>query len=83
MIGPTKKRNLTMYFVSSMKDNRLFEILDEKVLKEGNTKLLKEVFILAKKRLMVKGYERPTIYEGSCNGTRGIKNIGNTYLGEG
>ena len=52
-----------MYFVSSMKDNRLFEILDDKVLNEGNAKHLKEDAILAKRRLMVKGYEMPTMNE--------------------
>ena len=58
-----EERNLAMLFVSSMKDDRLFEILDGKVLNEGNAKHLKEVAILAKRCLMVKGEERPTMKE--------------------
>ena len=58
-----EERNLAMFFVSSMKDDRLFEILDDRVLNEGNTKHLKEVAILAKRCLMVKGEERPTMKE--------------------
>lgn len=58
-----EERNLAMFFVSSMKDDRLFEILDARVLKEGNATHLKEVAILAKRCLMVKGEERPTMKE--------------------
>ena len=58
-----EERNLAMLFVSSMKDDHLFEIFDGKVLNEGNAKHLKEVAILAKRCLMVRGEERPTMKE--------------------
>ncbi|KAK7847055.1 wall-associated receptor kinase-like 9, partial [Quercus suber] len=33
---PKEDRNLAMHFILAMKDNRLFEILDQQVVKEGN-----------------------------------------------
>ncbi|KAF5939184.1 hypothetical protein HYC85_023443, partial [Camellia sinensis] len=60
---PEVQRNLAMYFVSSMKENQLFEIVDEQVMNEANADQLKEVAILAKRCLRVKGDERPTMKE--------------------
>ncbi|THG00060.1 hypothetical protein TEA_018121 [Camellia sinensis var. sinensis] len=59
----TGKRNLTKYFVSSMKENHLFVIVDEQVMNEVKADQLKEVSILAKRCLRVKGNERPTMKE--------------------
>ncbi|KAI8014132.1 Wall-associated receptor kinase 4 [Camellia lanceoleosa] len=46
-----------------MKENQLFEIVDEQVMNEANSDQLKEVAILAKRCLRVKGDERPTMKE--------------------
>ncbi|XP_028800370.1 wall-associated receptor kinase 3-like [Neltuma alba] len=58
-----EQRNLAMYFVSSMKENHLWEILDKRVLEQKNAKQLKEVASLARRCLRVKGEERPTMRE--------------------
>ncbi|KAM7518804.1 hypothetical protein LguiB_017766 [Lonicera macranthoides] len=58
-----KDRNLATYFVSSMKDGSLVEILDDKLVKEANIEQLKEVAMLVKQCLRVKGEERPTMKE--------------------
>uniref|UniRef100_A0A7N2MJL9 Uncharacterized protein n=1 Tax=Quercus lobata TaxID=97700 RepID=A0A7N2MJL9_QUELO len=60
---PEEERNLAMHFVSSMNESRLFEILDQQMLNEGNVEQLNEVAMLAKRCLKVKGEERPTMKE--------------------
>ncbi|GMI89556.1 wall-associated kinase 2 [Hibiscus trionum] len=54
---------LPMHFVSLMKEDRLLEILDPKVLNYGNVKLLKEVALLARRCVRMKGEDRPTMKE--------------------
>ncbi|MBA0647935.1 hypothetical protein Goklo_015738 [Gossypium klotzschianum] len=61
--GPEEERNLVNHFVLWLKNDRLFEILDDKVAKEGAVKQIKEVAKLAKKCLNVKGEERPSMME--------------------
>jgi serine/threonine protein kinase len=58
-----EERNLAMHFVLSVKDNRLFEILDRRVVYEGNAEQLMEVAMLVKRCLRLKGEERPTMKE--------------------
>ncbi|GFS34982.1 wall associated kinase 5 [Actinidia rufa] len=58
-----KERNLAAFFVSSMKEDRLFDIVHEHVMNEEKAEQLKEVAILAKRCLEVKGDERPTMKE--------------------
>ncbi|XVF39214.1 hypothetical protein PTKIN_Ptkin01aG0017500 [Pterospermum kingtungense] len=62
---PDKNRVLAMYFVSLMKEDRLQEILDPRVLKDGNANLqqLKEAAALAWRCVRVRGEERPTMRE--------------------
>jgi serine/threonine protein kinase len=60
---PEEERNLAMYFVSSMNENHLFEIIDQQVLNEGNAEQLKEIAMLMKRCLGLKGDERPTMKE--------------------
>ncbi|XP_028781543.1 wall-associated receptor kinase 2-like [Neltuma alba] len=55
--------NLAMSFESSMKENRLWEVLDKQVLAQKNVEQLKEVALLARKCIRVKGEERPTMKE--------------------
>ncbi|KAK8510589.1 hypothetical protein V6N12_055516 [Hibiscus sabdariffa] len=58
-----EKRVLAMYFVSLMKEDRLLEILDPRVVNDGNVEQLKEVAALARRCVRVKGEERPTMKE--------------------
>ncbi|GKU98409.1 hypothetical protein SLEP1_g11418 [Rubroshorea leprosula] len=58
-----KERNLSMYFLSAMKDNCLEKILDGCVVNEANIKQLNEVANLARRCLSLKGEERPTMKE--------------------
>ncbi len=60
---PKEERSLAMHFVSSINENRLFEILDHQVMNEGNVEQLNEVAMLAKRCLRVKGEERPPMKE--------------------
>ncbi|XVE60232.1 hypothetical protein DITRI_Ditri05aG0111700 [Diplodiscus trichospermus] len=58
-----EKKVLAMYFVSLMKEGRLLEILDPRMLNDGNIEHLKEVAGLAWRCVRVKGEERPTMKE--------------------
>ncbi|XP_019199641.1 PREDICTED: wall-associated receptor kinase 3-like [Ipomoea nil] len=61
--GPEEERNLSLHFLSSLKENRLFRIFDDNVVCEGNTEELMEVSLLAERCLNVKGEDRPTMKE--------------------
>ncbi|KAA8535634.1 hypothetical protein F0562_030637 [Nyssa sinensis] len=65
-------RSLTAYFVQSMKENNLFEILDPQVLKEAKKEELVAVASLAKRCLHLNGRKRPTMKEvaGELEGIR-------------
>ncbi|GLT34283.1 hypothetical protein SLA2020_088070 [Shorea laevis] len=58
-----EERNLSMCFLSAMKDNCLGKILDGCIGNEANIEQLNEVANLARKCLSVKGEERPTMKE--------------------
>ncbi|KAM1224457.1 hypothetical protein ACFX13_044023 [Malus domestica] len=60
---PEEERNLAMYFLSALKDDRLLQVLDDCIVTEANVEQLKEVSNLAKRCLRVKGEERPTMKE--------------------
>ncbi|XP_021771626.1 wall-associated receptor kinase-like 5 isoform X2 [Chenopodium quinoa] len=66
-LGPIDKdeeeRSLAMYFVSSMNDNTLFEILDPLVLEGSKKEDVVEFANLAKQCLYPTGLERPTMKE--------------------
>ncbi|KAI9077533.1 hypothetical protein K1719_040465 [Acacia pycnantha] len=56
--------NLAMYFVSTIKEDRLWEILDRQLLdQKKNVEQLKEVAFLAMRCVRVSGEERPTMKE--------------------
>nr|GMD51052.1 putative wall-associated receptor kinase-like 16 [Ipomoea batatas] len=61
--GPEKERHLSQYFLSLLKENQLFKILDNNIVCEGNTEELREVALLAKRCLNVKGEDRPMMKE--------------------
>ena len=56
-------RNLAMYFVSSMKEDRLLQILDKNLVAEANVEQLKVVANIAKSCLRLRGEDRPTMKE--------------------
>lgn len=59
-----EERNLAMYFISALREDRLVQILEDCVVKEAkNIDQLKEVGNIAKRCLRVKGEERPTMKE--------------------
>ncbi|KAK4483786.1 hypothetical protein RD792_010990 [Penstemon davidsonii] len=59
------ERNLSTYFVMSIKENRLFQILDPRILREGSLEQIREVAELVKRCLKLNGEERPTMKEVS------------------
>ncbi|KAM0028291.1 putative protein kinase RLK-Pelle-WAK family [Helianthus debilis subsp. tardiflorus] len=56
-------RNLATYFVKAMKENRLFEIVEPRVLREGSLEQLQVVGDLVKRCLNLLGSDRPTMKE--------------------
>ena len=58
-----EETSLPMYFLSSLKEGRLFEILGNHIVEEGNKEQIKEVVELAEGCLKVKGDERPSMKE--------------------
>lgn len=60
---PENERSLAVYFLRKVKEDRLFEILDDKITSDGAIEQFKEVAYLAKRCLKLKGEDRPTMKE--------------------
>ncbi|XP_010039081.3 wall-associated receptor kinase-like 22 [Eucalyptus grandis] len=58
-------RSLATYFIISMEQNQLFDIVDARVLKEGKKEEITSVANLAKRCLHLNGRNRPTMKEVS------------------
>ncbi|XP_065015501.1 wall-associated receptor kinase 5-like [Musa acuminata AAA Group] len=58
-----EKRSLATSFLAKVKEQRLKDILDDKMVEEGGEQLLGEVAAIAKECLSVKGEERPSMKE--------------------
>ncbi|KAF8017708.1 hypothetical protein BT93_H2796 [Corymbia citriodora subsp. variegata] len=58
-----EERSLAMYFLSSLKNDKLFQIVEEVIANEGINEQVREVANLAKRCLTVKAEERPTMRE--------------------
>ncbi|KAJ6335766.1 hypothetical protein OIU78_012388 [Salix suchowensis] len=58
-----EERSLAMLFLSALKEDRLFQILEDCIAKEGNVEQVDKVARLVKTCLRVKGEERPTMKE--------------------
>ena len=56
-------QNLATYFIHSLKANRLFDVLDTQVMKDGNTDDIMTIANLAKRCLHLNGKKRPTMIE--------------------
>ena len=63
LLRPMEQRSLAMYLLCALKEDRLFEILEKRIMDEGNMEQLKDFAKLAAKCLEVKGDERPTMKE--------------------
>ncbi|XP_042482395.1 wall-associated receptor kinase 5-like [Macadamia integrifolia] len=61
--GSEECKSLAMHFVSSLKDDNLFQILNYQVLNEGNKEQLVAVAKLARRCLKLNGEYRPTMKE--------------------
>lgn len=57
------QRSLALYFLSSLKDDRLSQVVENYLLKHENTQQIEEVATLAKRCLRVRGDERPAMKE--------------------
>ncbi|KAL6974921.1 Wall-associated receptor kinase 5 [Sarracenia purpurea var. burkii] len=61
---PEEERCLANFFLSCLRNNRLNEIIDERIVMEGNVEeQIREVANLAKRCLRVRGEERPSMRE--------------------
>lgn len=60
---PEEERSLAMHFVSCLKEDRLFDIVQTHMVEEVNKEQIKGVAMVAKSCLLLKGEERPTMKE--------------------
>ncbi|CAA3028098.1 Serine threonine kinase [Olea europaea subsp. europaea] len=60
---PEEERNLANYFLSTLKQNNLLQVLDDSIVCEGNSEKLTSVAMLAERCLHVKGEDRPSMKE--------------------
>ncbi|KAK6118268.1 hypothetical protein DH2020_048054 [Rehmannia glutinosa] len=58
-----EQRNLTTYFIMYMKENKLFQILEPRVVREGSLEQLQAVAELIKRCLCLNSEDRPTMKE--------------------
>ncbi|MFS8007938.1 putative protein kinase RLK-Pelle-WAK family [Helianthus anomalus] len=58
-----EEKNLATYFVNSVKGNRLFEIVEPRLLREGTLDQLQAAGDLVKRCLSLVGHDRPTMKE--------------------
>ena len=71
-------RSLVTYFILSMEENFLFDILDAQVKKNGDKKEIRLVADLAKKCLHMNGKRRPTMREV----TKDLEGVRKTFNGQ-
>ncbi|KAF7847750.1 hypothetical protein BT93_L2665 [Corymbia citriodora subsp. variegata] len=73
-----EERSLAMYFLSSLKSNKLFQIVEQVITNEGINEQVREVANLAKRCLTIKGEERPTMKEVATE-LEGLKAMANHF----
>ena len=61
--SPAEEKNLATYFIMSVKENRLFQILEPRVVREGSLDQLEAAGKLVKRCLSLNGEDRPTMKE--------------------
>ena len=77
---PEIDRNLAIFFVSAIKEDRLLQILEDHIVNEGNIEQLKEVANLAKRCLSLRGEDRPSMKEVAAELER-LRILGKHSLG--
>lgn len=72
---PEKERKLAIYFISSMNEERLGEILDDGIVNEGSIQQMNQAAEVAKRCLSVRGEDRPSMKEVAMelDGLRAVK----------
>ncbi|KAL4032590.1 hypothetical protein IC575_005670 [Cucumis melo] len=72
--GPEAERNLAMYVMCAMKENRLEEVVEKGMATKANIEQIKEAAKLATTCLRIKGEERPSMKEVATDleGLRGL-----------
>ncbi|KAK2399075.1 putative wall-associated receptor kinase [Trifolium repens] len=60
---PEERRSLAMHFLSCLKKDNVFDVIQEGMLNEENKQEIKEVAVLAAKCLRLRGEERPSMKE--------------------
>ncbi|KAJ0683606.1 putative protein kinase RLK-Pelle-WAK family [Helianthus annuus] len=72
-----EEKNLATYFVKAVKENRLFEIVEPRVLREGTLDQLQGIGDLIKRCLNLHGNDRPTMKDVAIEleGLKKFKNI--------
>ncbi|KAL8124770.1 hypothetical protein AgCh_012427 [Apium graveolens] len=61
--GPADEKNLATFFITSVKENRLLQILEPGVVREGSSDQLEALGELVKNCLSLRGEERPSMKE--------------------
>ncbi|XP_022989770.1 wall-associated receptor kinase 2-like [Cucurbita maxima] len=61
--GPEAERNLAMYVLCAMKEDRLGEVVEKGMAREGEFEQIKDVGKVARKCLRISGEERPSMKE--------------------
>ncbi|RDX67665.1 Wall-associated receptor kinase-like 9, partial [Mucuna pruriens] len=79
-LRPEEARSLASYFILCMEENRLFDIIDERVIEEGKREHIIAVAILASRCLELHGKKRPTMKEVTLEleGIRKLEGKSNT-----
>ncbi|XP_026402224.1 wall-associated receptor kinase 2-like [Papaver somniferum] len=75
-----EQRNLTSYFILSLKDGGLFDLLDARVTKEGKQEQVVIAAELAKRCLNLRGQERPRMKEVAAE-LEGLRRMLKTHTG--
>ncbi|XP_022989771.1 putative wall-associated receptor kinase-like 16 [Cucurbita maxima] len=61
--GPEEDRNLAMYVLCAIKEDRLEEVVEKGMVSEANMEQIKEVAKVARECVRIKGEERPSMKE--------------------
>ncbi|CAL9079842.1 unnamed protein product [Musa textilis] len=79
------KQNLSMYFLQALKEKRYFDLVEDRVMKEGTKQELMEVIQLVATCLKFKGSERPPMkeVEYKLQSLRRIRKNGGRHIAEG
>lgn len=75
MVRPEEYRGLATYYILSMEENHLVDILDSDVSKQGKEEEIMAVVFLAKRCLHLRGKRRPSMKEVAIELERDRKSV--------